>query len=86
MAGDTISTEDDRQPGEALVRQVMAAGRRVGPAPTLADIRARTASELARLPEPLRQLQVKPPYAVDVAEALEALAAETDKRLARSED
>ena len=84
MAGDVVSTEGDRQPGEALVHQVMAAGRRIHAAPTLGEIRARAAGELARLPEPLRQLQVKPPYTVDVAEALKALAAETDKRLARS--
>jgi nicotinate phosphoribosyltransferase len=81
MAGDVVSVEGDRQPGEALVHQVMAAGRRIHTAPTLGEIRARAAGELARLPEPLRQLQVKPPYSVDVAEALKKLAAETDERL-----
>jgi nicotinate phosphoribosyltransferase len=63
----------------------MTAGRRIQATPTLDEIRARTASELARLPEPLRQLQVKPPYTVDVGEALRKLAAETDERLGLKE-
>jgi nicotinate phosphoribosyltransferase len=81
MAGDVLSVEGDQQPGEALVHQVMAAGRRIHASPTLDEIRTRAASELARLPEPLRQLQVKPPYTVDVGEALRKLAAATDERL-----
>jgi nicotinate phosphoribosyltransferase len=81
MAGDVLSVEGDRQDGEPLLRQVMAGGRRVHAAPTLDEVRARAANELARLPEPLRQLQAKPPYIVEVGEALKKLAAETDARL-----
>ncbi|HEX9871417.1 MAG TPA: hypothetical protein VGC99_23000 [Candidatus Tectomicrobia bacterium] len=39
----------------------MRAGQRLGPAPTLDQIRQHAAAELARLPEHLRQLQVAPP-------------------------
>ena len=52
MAGDLLTVEGDRQAGEPLIAPVMRAGQRVGPAPTLAQIRERAAAELARLPEP----------------------------------
>ena len=59
MSGDVLSLEDDRQPGEPLIQPVMQGGRRLAPSPTLAEIRARAARELARLPEPLRQLDAR---------------------------
>ncbi|MCR4283600.1 MAG: nicotinate phosphoribosyltransferase, partial [Bauldia sp.] len=80
-AGDVVSTADDSQPGEPLLVQVMAAGRRVEPQPTLAAIRAHTQRTLERLPEPLRQLQVEPAYRVEIGDALKRLAEETDRRL-----
>lgn len=80
-AGDVVSTADDSQPGEPLLVQVMAAGRRVEPKPTLAAIRAHTQRTLERLPEPLRQLQVEPAYRVEIGDALKRLAEETDRRL-----
>jgi nicotinate phosphoribosyltransferase len=85
MAGDVLSTEDDEQAGDALLVQVMAAGRRLGARPTLGEIRTRATRELDRLPEALRHLEAKPPYTVEVAAALKSLAAETDKRLAPKE-
>ena len=80
MAGDVLTVEGDKQPGEALIEQVMRGGKRVGKAPTLADIRARAQADLARLPEPLRQLQQGADYPVEVAEALKALAKEADQK------
>jgi nicotinate phosphoribosyltransferase len=56
-------------------------GRRSGPAPSLADIRAHAARELARLPEPLRRLDPRASYPVEVADALVQLAAQVDARL-----
>ena len=57
MAGDILSIENDEQSGEPLIQPVMRDGRRVAPSPTLAEIRARAAADLARLPEPLRRLE-----------------------------
>jgi nicotinate phosphoribosyltransferase len=85
MVGDVISVEGDRQAGEPLIEQVMRGGRRVAPSPTLADIRARAARDLARLPEPLRRLEPQASYPVQVAEALSRLAHEVDLRLASHE-
>jgi len=81
MTGDVLSVETDSHPGEPLVRQVMAGGRRIGPKPTLADIRDHAGRELARLPESLRRLEPEPAYPVHVADELQRLAEETDRRL-----
>jgi len=75
MIGDILTIEGDRQPGEALIAQVMKAGKRVGSAPSLADIRAHAAHELARLPEPLRRLDPGMSYPVAISDALDKLAA-----------
>jgi nicotinate phosphoribosyltransferase len=79
MAGDILSVESDRQPGEALIMPVMRGGRRVAAAETLATIRERAARDLARLPEPLRKLESAATYPVTVAHALETLATEADR-------
>ena len=60
----------------------MQGGQRVAPAPTLADIRARAARELARLPEPLRRLEPAAAYPVEISDALRRLAGEVDGRMA----
>jgi len=85
MAGDVLSTEDDDQPGEPLIKPVMRNGRRLEPRPTLPEIRARAASNLARLPEPLRRLERGAAYPLQIAEALVQLAAEVDRRLTQRE-
>lgn len=81
MIGDVISVEDDRQPGERLLRPVMRAGRRIGDRPTLDEIRATAAKNLAALPAPLRDLDEPASHPVEVAEALVRLAAEVDARV-----
>ena len=85
MAGDTISVEDDVQPGKPLIQPVMQRGRQITPRPTLADIRAHAARELERLPEPLRRLEPGASYPVQVADSLVRMAADVDGRLARQE-
>jgi len=80
MAGDVLTLADDPVAGEALLAPAMRAGRRVGPTETLETIRARAAAQLARLPEPLRRLESRPAYPVEVSARLRALAAEVDRR------
>jgi nicotinate phosphoribosyltransferase len=81
MVGDVVSLEDDRQPGEPLLRMIMREGRRLEQGPKLADIRARVARELEQLPEPLRRLKPRATYEVGLGEPLLALAAATDRGL-----
>ncbi len=77
MAGDTISLESERLPGEPLLVPVMQGGRRLT-SPTLADMRSHATESLARLPEPLRQLQEPYDYPVEIAPALHELAKQVD--------
>ena len=78
MRGDILSVETDRHAGAPLIVPVMRQGRRL-PQPTLDDIRAHAARELARLPEPLARLESGSPYLVTVAQALHELAAAADR-------
>ncbi|TAJ24736.1 MAG: nicotinate phosphoribosyltransferase [Nitrospirae bacterium] len=77
---DVVTVADDRQDGEALVQPVMQAGRRLAPPSPLGHLRAKAAAELARLPEPLRQLQKSPPMQVSISQALRDLAKSVDER------
>jgi len=79
MRGDILSIEGDTQSGETLIAPVMRAGKRVAPAPTLTQIRARATRDLARLPEPLKRLETGAAYPVTISDALKALAAQTDR-------
>jgi nicotinate phosphoribosyltransferase len=78
MRGDMLALESDKQSGDPLIQHVMRAGKRVAPAPTLAQIRERAAAELAGLPEPLKRLEAGFDYPVTISDALKALAAEAD--------
>jgi nicotinate phosphoribosyltransferase len=84
MSGDIMSIEGDGQAGEPLLQTVMRGGRRVAQSPALAECRARSARELARLPEALHRLEPGTAYPVEVAGALVELAAEVDRRIARA--
>ena len=80
LAHDVVALEGDAQPGTPLLAPVMRAGRRLAAAEPLADIRARAAAEMARLPPQLRLLAPSPaPYRVDIAPGLRALAQELDR-------
>jgi nicotinate phosphoribosyltransferase len=83
MAGDILSLENDDQAGEPLIELVMQGGKRLKPAPTLGEIRARAARDLERLPEPLRRLEPGASYPVEVSGGLTRLAAEVDGRVAQ---
>ncbi len=81
MKSDVLSVETDKQAGESLIEPAMRGGKRLAPQPSLADIRTRAARDLARLPEPLRQLTPNSAYDVKVADALAALAEQADARI-----
>jgi len=83
MNTDVLGLESDAPAGEPLIAPVMRGGKRIAPAPTLAQIRERAAGDLKRLPEPLRRLQPGTDYPVKVAESLVALAKEADARTKR---
>jgi nicotinate phosphoribosyltransferase len=85
MEGDTISLDGDDESGEPLIQPVMRNGKRLGPRPGLDEIRARTARDLARLPEPLRRLQADAAYRIEIAQSVRRLASEVDRRLHREE-
>jgi len=81
MAGDLLSLEGRQQPGEPLIQPVMQGGRRLHPAPSLDEIRLRAKRDLERLPEPLRRIEPATTYPVEVADELQKLAAEIDRRI-----
>jgi nicotinate phosphoribosyltransferase len=81
MAGDVLSLADHAAAGEPLLQPVMIEGRRLAPPPSLDEIRQRAKRELDHLPEPLRRLEPKATYPVEVADDLVRLADEVDRRL-----
>ncbi len=78
MIGDAVTVEGDAQEGEALIRPMMRAGKRVAAAEPLDAIRTRAARELARLPASLRVLDDTVSYPVTITPALRALADTVD--------
>jgi nicotinate phosphoribosyltransferase len=78
LARDVLTLVTDPQPGRPLLEPVMRSGTRLHPSPTLAAVRARAHEELETVPEALRALDRRAPYAVEVAPALAALAARVD--------
>lgn len=84
MAGDVISTEKDEQKGEPLLQHLMKDGARLGPSPGLSEIRERAAQNLEQLPTPLRSIEAgETAYSVVISSALQDLAKEVDRRLAK---
>jgi nicotinate phosphoribosyltransferase len=79
MIGDLLALEEEDHEGEPLIHPVMRGGRRLVPSPSLEEIRRRSACELARLPDRLRQLEEASPYPVKISPPLEALAKKVDE-------
>jgi nicotinate phosphoribosyltransferase len=75
---DLVGLDGEHHDGQALLRPAMRGGKRVAPPPSLTQIRAHAADQLARLPEPLRRLR---PFAYPVAigAGLRSLAARLDR-------
>jgi len=78
FAGDVLTTEDDAQDGQPLLAPVMRNGHRLAASPRLATVREHAATQIARLPAPLKRLDDAAPYPVDVAPALRELARQVD--------
>jgi nicotinate phosphoribosyltransferase len=78
---DVVTTQDDHLHGEPLLVPVMKDGRRLARAPSLTELRRRTATQLARLPESLRTLGTVPAYEVKISPALRILAQTVDHAL-----
>jgi len=78
LHADTLTHEEDPQPGTALIQPVMRAGQRLAPSEPLDTIRARGAANLAQLPPALSALTPAPAYPVVLAPALRRLADEVD--------
>ncbi|HTU68917.1 MAG TPA: nicotinate phosphoribosyltransferase [Candidatus Baltobacteraceae bacterium] len=81
MLGDRIALAGDAREGVPLLAPVMRAGKRVHPQPSLAAIRKNARANLAQLPRPLASLE-HARYRVEIDEALQELAAATDRRIA----
>jgi len=80
MTRDVLTAEGDAHPGEPLVTQVMAAGKRIGAPEPLAAARARVRREIGRLPARLKALEDSAtPMQVEIAPALRALADAVDR-------
>lgn len=78
-AGDLLAPADADHPGRTLLLPAMRAGQRLGPPPSLDEIRRRTAAGLEHLPAPLAALQPMA-YPVAIDPALRALADACDRR------
>ncbi len=79
MAGDRVVLEGETADGKPLLECVMRGGRRLKARESLAEIRDRAAAELAALPRAQRDLAPAPPYPVELAPSLHALAEEVDR-------
>ncbi|MGR9053455.1 MAG: nicotinate phosphoribosyltransferase [Gammaproteobacteria bacterium] len=81
--GDTVTTADAPESGQALLQRVMKDGRPTAPTPSLEDIRANSRRQLQTLPESFRSLEASDPYPVAISEALQKLAQSVDRVLRR---
>ena len=79
MQCDVVAQEGESCAGDPLLVQVMRRGRRIGSSESLAQIRERAASQLARLPAELRALEPAARfYPVAISPALQAMARHID--------
>jgi nicotinate phosphoribosyltransferase len=77
VARDVVARSGECGRGEALLRPVMLGGRLIEPLPPLEQARARAASSLGALPQPLRQLEPAEPWPVILSRELRALIEQT---------
>ena len=76
-ARDVVARSGECGKGEALLRPVILGGRLVEPLPTVEQARRRAAESLAKLPAPLRQLEVAEPWPIIYSRELRALIEQT---------
>ena len=79
---DVLALRDEpAQGGKPLLTEVMRDGRRMGPYPSLEEVRARVREELAHLPDAYKALHGAPAYPVEVSEGLRDLALEVTEEI-----
>ena len=78
-AYDVVTTEHAHEAGDPLLHPVMIEGHRLIPAPKLTELRARAATQLTLLPDPLRSLECDHPYDVRISQSLQDLALAADR-------
>jgi len=83
IAGDVLGLATDRLAGEQLIQPVMKQGRRIAPAASLRDSRAKALEQLKRLPGTLKSIEPASPYRVIVADSVRELARALDAQEAR---
>lgn len=85
MQEDVIAREHESLPGTPLLETVMVGGRRVSPAPSLAEVRDRARASIESLPPELRALEdAASPYSVTVSQALQDHEQEVRRTIAAS--
>jgi len=85
IAGDVLALDDEAGEGTALVRPIMRDGEPVMLLPSLEDIRAHAARNLAALPDAHRQLADDAAYPVTVSRALRDMADRFDRAQATAD-
>jgi nicotinate phosphoribosyltransferase len=81
VARDVVARSGECGKGEALMRPVILGGKLVEPLPTLPQARARAAEFVAKLPAPLRELEVAEPWPVIYSRELRLLVDQTSSNL-----
>jgi len=82
-ARDVIARSGECGKGEALLRPVILGGNLIEPLPTLEQARQRAAESIAKLPEPLRQLEIAEPWPVIHSRELRELIGQASSNLKR---
>lgn len=80
MRGDTLTLQHDGLAGAPLLQPIIRTGMLLAPPPSLPEIRAYAASQIAGLPPSLRVLATAAPYRVAVADALKDVTQRVDAR------
>ncbi|MCW4047816.1 MAG: nicotinate phosphoribosyltransferase [Candidatus Bathyarchaeota archaeon] len=82
---DVIALADEEVGGEPLLRKVMENGKLTYSLPSLDEIRATAATNLAKLPEKYKQLTAAPEYLVKISPNLSALIRRLRRKLTQNE-
>ncbi|HXB68437.1 MAG TPA: nicotinate phosphoribosyltransferase [Candidatus Acidoferrales bacterium] len=80
---DVVARSGECGSGEALMRPVILGGKLIEPLPTLEQARRRAAEYIAKLPEPLRQLEIAEPWPVIHSRELRELIGQAGSNLKR---
>jgi nicotinate phosphoribosyltransferase len=82
---DTIALAEEKITGELLLVKVMENGKTTYNLPSIGEIRATAAENLAKLPEKYKKLTNAPPYPVELSQVLEDLIKKLRRKLTKTE-